>query len=103
MVNITNGKETFKVTTGAYRDVYSKQGWMVVDDKKVANDEKARPETEMTDDEFVEKLEEKPIAQWNKTEVKKYSQFYGIDISKTKNIEEARTIIRKFRSEAAEA
>lgn len=101
MVNITNGKETFKVTAGAYRDVYSKQGWTVVGDTKVVNDEKARPETEMTDDEFVEKLEEKPLAQWNKEEVKKYSEFYGIDISKTKNIEEARALIREFQAEAA--
>jgi hypothetical protein len=57
----------------------------------------------MTDDEFIEHLEEKPLNKWNKAEVKRYAEVFGIDISGTKSIVEARDVIRLFKSEEEDA
>lgn len=65
--------------------------------------EAAAPETaapaepEKTADElFCEEVEEKPIAQWNKDEIKKYAELRKIDITGTKNPNEARERIKAF-------
>ena len=102
MVTITNGKDIFTVTNGAFNAIYKKQGFTVYDQ---SNKEKPKHEyaSEMTDDEFVEHLEEKPLNNWNKTDVKRYAEIFGIDISGTKNIDEARDIIREFKSEEEDA
>ena len=101
MVTITNGIDVFTVTNGAFESIYKKQGYTVYDPSEKV---KAEPEkAEQTDDEFVEKLEEKPLSHWNKNEIKRYASIFGLDISKTKNISEARDIIREFKEESEEA
>ena len=58
---------------------------------------------EMSDDEqFVHELEKKPLAQWNKDEVKKYATICGVDISGTKNAQEAKERIKAFIDEKTE-
>lgn len=102
MVTITNGKDVFTVTNGAFSAIYEKQGFTIYDpSKKTKNDVEAASET--TDDEFVEHLEEKPLNKWNKAEVKRYAEVFGIDISGTKSIVEARDVIRLFKSEEEDA
>ena len=44
---------------------------------------------------YIEELMEKPISQWNKEEVKTYASLKNVDISNTKNIGEARNIIKQ--------
>ena len=52
---------------------------------------------EKTEDEiFVEEILEKPISQWNKDEVKRFAAIKEIDISGTKNANEAKEIIKSF-------
>ncbi len=98
MVTITNGKDVFTVTNGAFKAIYEKQGYEIYDPSKKA-EKKVEAASEMTDEEFIEHLEEKPLGKWNKSEVKRYAEVFGIDISGTKNIAEARDIIREFKSE----
>lgn len=99
MVKITNFVNTFEVTQGAYDDIFKKQGFTLVEEKKETVKEKAEKDEELTDEEYVERLIEKPLSQWNKKEVKTYASINNIDISKTQNIGEARDIIKKSMDE----
>ena len=106
MVKITNGVNVFEVTRGAFDGIYSRQGYTIMNEK-AAKDVKT-PEApkvpEKTEDEiFVEEILEKPISQWNKDEVKRFAALKEIDITGTKNVNEAKTIIKEFLdNEAAE-
>lgn len=98
MVTITNGTDVYTVTSGAFESIYAKQGFSIYEQSK--NEERVNEKhNELTDDEFIEKLEEKPLAKWNKTEVKRYAETFGIDISGTRNIDEARDLIREFKAD----
>lgn len=122
MVIITNGSSIFEVTKGAYETIYKKQGFerlgtgtkaptfkevakgakksvpSVVEDVEDVDDTSSDEDTEV-DDEVTTKLivlEEKPISHWNKDDVKFYAKENGIDLSGTKNVNEAKELIKKF-------
>ena len=100
MVKITNGIVTFEVTRGAYDGIYSHQGFKPVKEvaeKKVADDKVVDNRTD--DEKFADELVEKPISQWNKEEVKRFAAIRDIDISGTKNANEAKEIIKQFLAE----
>ena len=94
MVKITNGVNVFEVTRGAFDGIYSRQGYKLVDEKAEAKAPEAPEKSE--DDIFVEEILEKPISQWNKEEVKRFAAIKEIDISGTKNANEAKEIIKSF-------
>lgn len=95
MVDITNLVDTYSVTKGAYEDIFKRQGFKPVKEEKEDKKETVE-ETKKTDEEaYIEELMEKPISQWNKEEVKTYASLKNVDISKTKNIGEARNIIKQ--------
>lgn len=95
MVKVTNYVNTFEVTQGAYDDILKKQGFELVEEEKEDKKETVE-ETKKTNEEvYIEELREKPISQWNKEEVKTYASLKNIDISNTKNIGEARNIIKQ--------
>lgn len=94
MVKITNGINVFEVTRGAFDGIYSRQGYKLVDENKKAEAPAAPEKTE--DEIFVEEILEKPISQWNKDEVKRFAAIKEIDISDTKNANEAKEIIKSF-------
>lgn len=94
MVKITNFVNTFEVTQGAYDDIFKKQGFELVEEKE--DKKETVEETKKTNEEaYIEELMEKPISQWNKEEVKTYASLKNVDISNTKNIGEARNIIKQ--------
>lgn len=96
MVKITNFVNTFEVTQGAYDDIFKKQGFKPVKEEKAEDKKETVEETKKTKEEaYIEELMEKPISQWNKEEVKTYASLKNIDISNTKNIGEARNIIKQ--------
>lgn len=95
MVLITNGADKFWVTKGAFDGVYSKQGYTIENDKKVAATVKM-PSPKSFDEKFLEEVEEKPLSQWSKDEVKKFAALKDIDLSGTKNINEAKALIKDF-------
>ena len=101
MVKITNGKDIFEVTRGAFDGIYSRQGYVLVKEKKNAsNVDDNNKVPEKTDDEkFLDEIIEKPVSQWNKDEVKRFAALKEIDISGTKNVSEAKEIINEFLKE----
>ena len=99
MVKITNGKEVFEVTRGAFDGIYSRQGYTILDEVEPAeqNDEVNAETPEKTEDElFIEEIVGKPISSWNKDEVKRFASIKGIDITGTKNVTEAKDIIKQY-------
>lgn len=102
MVKITNGKNVFEVTSGAYENIYKHQGYQVIgknEDTDFVPENTG--ETKTADEMFIEELREKPISQWNKDEVKRYAAIMDIDIKGTKSVNDAKEII-KAAMEAAE-
>lgn len=97
MVKITNGKDVFEVTRGAFDGIYSRQGYHILDEKKAASNAEVANVPEKTEDEkFLDEIIEKPISQWNKEEVKRFAVLKEIDITGTKNANEAKEIIKDF-------
>lgn len=98
MIKITNGKNVFEVTRGAFDGIYSRQGYTIMNEQVPGQQEIHEPEK--TEDEvFVDEIIEKPLSQWNKDEVKKFAALKGIDISGTKNAGEAKELIKTFLEE----
>lgn len=117
MVKITNGKQVFTVTAGAYNNIYKAQGFTKVDDDQnvkpkkqpvkkeepkkeepaeVPFEEPEEVETEeVANDKFAELLE-KPISQWSNNELKDFAAENDIDLSGTKNAKEAKSIIKEY-------
>ena len=102
MVKITNGRDTFEVTEGAFEGIFIHQGFKKVDGKKeepkIILDEVEIPVVDAADefDELEEVENEKPVSQWTKAEVKEFARANGIDLSGTKNVNEAKEIIKQF-------
>jgi hypothetical protein len=102
MVKITNGKDVFEVTEGAFEGIFIHQGFVKYDETKVKSkdilDEAEIPVVDAADefDELDEIENEKPVSQWTKAEVKEFAKANGIDISGTKNVNEAKEIIKQF-------
>lgn len=97
MVKITNGVNTFEVTRGAFDGIYSRQGYTIIDKEAIKPAEEVPQVPEKTEDElFLEEIQEKPISGWNKEEVKRFAALNNIDISGTKNANEAKAIIKEF-------
>lgn len=106
MVKITNGMTIVEVTEGAFNNIYKNLGFFELEKQSkkevedtVADDDISEDETdsENTDeDNLVKSLEEKPLSKWSKNEVKEYVKIKGIDISGTKNVNEAKDIIKEY-------
>lgn len=124
MVKISNGDVTQIVSRGAFETQYKKLGFQIVGDnhaieankevKKAAEENKSDAQVPDNDDfdadaadddtedgDDFEELLEKPISQWNKTEVKDFAAAKGIDIHGTKNANEAKEIIKKYLDDEA--
>ena len=107
MVKITNdGVRIFEVTEGAFKSIFVHQGFQKVVDEKP---KKAKePNTDGKNDngngdaEFIEGLKEKPISQWSKNDIKQYAAITGLDITGTKNINEARDLVKAHMDEQAD-
>lgn len=71
--------------------------------EEVHNEDNGDEGVHLTEDEqFVQELEKKPLSQWNKDEVKQYAAICGVDISGTKNAQEAKERIKAFMDDKAE-
>lgn len=103
MVKCTNGDIVILVTEGAYDSYFKDQGFIVIEENNaventptlVAPDEEENEQNDgMTD--YMNELKEKPISQWTKKEVRDFASFNNINISETKNVGQAKEIIRDF-------
>lgn len=93
MIKITDGVSIFEVTNGAYEEVYKKQGFEPLDEVfedvvDTALEDEDEPEAE--DDVEV------PLSEWGKKQIKAFADEHDIDLSDTKNADEARERIREF-------
>lgn len=97
MVRITNGFIDVEVTKGAYESLFKGMGYTIVDNQEASGELSDDTAVSVTADEkFALELIEKPIGEWNKTEVKKFAEIKNIDISGTKSVGEAKEIIKSF-------
>ena len=96
MVKITNGVNVFEVTRGAFDGIYSRQGYTIINEKTASIEEVADIPEKTDDEKFLDEIIEKPISQWNKEEVKRFAALKEIDITGTKNANEAKEIIKGF-------
>lgn len=109
MVVITNGVSTFTVTKGAYEGIYKHQGYTMVhnyagetegevnknpyeEPTEAAEENVGIPESESVESNLIEK----PISQWTKAEVKQFATENGISLEGTKNVNEAKEIIKEY-------
>lgn len=102
MVKITNGTNVFEVTRGAFDGIYSRQGYTIVDEEQAVSNEDSKVPEKTEDEKFLEEIVEKPISQWNKDEVKRFALLNEIDITGTKNANEAKEIIKSFLEDNSE-
>ncbi len=95
MVKITNGLNIFEVTRGAFDGIFSHQGYTIIDEiKEQVNAPEVLEKTK--DEKLLNEIIEKPISQWSKEEVKKFAALKEINITGTKNVTEAKELIKKF-------
>ena len=102
MVKITNGRDVFDVTSGAYETIFKQQGFTlckgdgdVADDGFMGGPAAVEDNGGMTADErFVQEVSEKPIGSWNKEEVKRFAHIKGVDLTGTKSVAEAKERIK---------
>ena len=91
-MKITNGKDVFEVTRGAFDNIYRKQGFVPFVDEAEETSEPGDDQPGMPDDEaFIADLKEKPIAQWTSEELKRYADVKGI----TAKANQLRKVIQK--------
>ena len=103
MVKITNGINVIEVTNGAFETVYKGQGYHRVVEQQAVVSAPVKDENDNAGEvDRIAELEEKPISQWNKTEVKEYAEAKGIDLSGTKNVNEAKDRIKAAMSGSEE-
>lgn len=107
MVKITNGIDILEVSKGAFSDIYSRQGYRLVNEKssKKSNDKEIDEEIdeeiieqEIDEEEaaiFLESLALAPVSKWTKEDVKKYVQITGIDTSSANSFKEAKEIVKE--------
>ena len=98
--------KSIEVPRGAVKS-YQGLGFVVEDEasavETAVTNENNDDKVEVSEDkQFVKDMEKKPIAQWNKDEVKKYAAICGVDISGTKNAQEAKERIKAFIDEKTE-
>ena len=97
MVRITNGVDIFEVTQGAFENNFKKLGYSIMKDSKKKEAAKEQVEDTRTEDEkFLDEIVEKPISQWSAKQIKKFAELKDIDLSETKNADEAREVISEF-------
>lgn len=97
MVTITNGRNTLKVTSGAFNSIYKSCGYSLVGvETKVSGNTEDVPVVESVEVNPFEELESKPISQWTKAEVKEYAEAKGIDLSGTKNVNDGKERIKAY-------
>lgn len=95
---IRRNNQLVKVTNGAFKEIFEKQGWEIVEEQKPDKEEanKDVPEEENQEVNEMELLLEKPLSKWTAKETKEFAEYKEIDLTNTKNVREAKEIIKEF-------
>ena len=103
MVKITNGVDVFEVSQGAFETIYRPQGFMPLVKPVMVEVVEEVLEDISLDEEFCIDLLTKPLGGWNKDQVKRFCEIKSIDITGTKNANEAKARIKEFLDEEEKA
>lgn len=94
MIKITDGREVYEVTKGAFETVFKNQGWQIVNKNVI---EPVLEQKVLTEDEKFEiEVVEKPIASWSKEELKRFADLKGISLEGVHSTNEVREIIKNY-------
>lgn len=94
MIKITDGREVFEVTKGAFETVFKNQGWQIVNENVI---EPVLEQKVLTEDEKFEiEVVEKPIASWSKEELKRFADLKSISLEGVHSTNEVREIIKNY-------
>lgn len=88
---VRNGKE-FTVTAGAAK-ILATQGYTI--EQPVKSSEADVHEEVSVDQKFLDEVVTKPIAQWSKAEVKRYTDLTGLDTSGAKTVADVKEMIKR--------
>lgn len=97
MIKITNGIDIYDVTKGAFETIFKAQGYteVVEEVQENGNQDSTEGNDGISEDEkFLNDLEEKPISQWSKAEVKKYVDLKGINTEGASTLTEVKELIK---------
>lgn len=98
MIKLENAKgKVITVPSGA-RKFYEGQGFHAISQTSKPAPEKKRKEADQFDE-----LLKKPIGQWSKADLVSFAKANSIDLHGTKNIHEARTLVKDYIDEQNEA
>lgn len=114
MVNITNGKTIILVPSGAFKEIYKKQGWRVAGTEEVENSKKPSEDFDLNNnidndvnnvkfneevsedsDEIEKALDEKPLKEMSIEELQEYAKMNNIDIEGLTDKKEIRRAIKE--------
>lgn len=94
MIKITNGVDVFDVTEGAYEGTFKQQGYTPVAERQDVTDGVQGVENDAYDE-----LDEKPVSQWTKTELKGYCDKHGISLTGATKTEDVRRRVLAFQEQ----
>lgn len=94
MVKITDGREVFEVTKGAFETIFKDKGWQIVNENIIEPVVEQKVLTE--DEKFEMEVVEKPIASWSKEELKRFANLKGISLEGVHSTNEVREIIKNY-------
>lgn len=96
-VKITNGAQIFRVSQGSYNNFYKHQGYIIVDEERERQDkfeEQMNEEEGETNDGELELLASTPLSELNRSQLKKYAAFLGVDLTGVTSVKEARERVK---------
>ena len=96
MIKITDGVRQFTVSKGAFDNIFKQQGYQVFKSATPADSIKSEPEKQ------VDPLDEKPVSQWTKQELKSYCDKHGIDLEGVTSTEEVRKRVISYQEQSQE-
>lgn len=94
MIKITNGVDVFEVTEGAYDGTFKQQGYT-----PVKLDDGTAEAVECAEKDAYDELDEKPVSQWTKTELKGYCDKHGISLTGATKTEDVRRRVLAFQEQ----
>lgn len=96
MIQITDGVHQFTVSEGAFENAFKQQGYQVLKPESPEDSIKSEPEKQ------VDPLDEKPVSQWTKRELKSYCDKYGIDLEGVTSTDEVRKRVLSYQEQSQE-
>lgn len=100
MIRVTNGEMTLMISKGAYREIYSKGGWIPQESSPLKDPidlhKGSIPESENIHTHDFSSTENEVIKSMSLMELRQYSSLLGLNVSKLKNREDIIQAIENY-------